>query len=312
MSRAEFSIVYDGPALHDGTMDVRDLAPALLAVGQFFEAANETLNGDRASVKVNVVATKDGSFEVLLGLDQSLIAQAVELLTSETVTAAINLKELLIGGAGVAGSAAAGLIAYLKWLKRRKPDKLETLKDGRTRVTIEGDTLEVANAVLRLAADDNVRRALHKLIAEPLEQDGIDHFCATDNRNSAVVEEQEAEYFKREENDDQPLLDETRKVAVSIRSLAFAEGNKWRLDDGTSRFLATIEDGSFLSRVENSDVAFSKGDILICEVRTRQYQEGLKLKSVHTVEKVLEHRRAAKQLRLDLKSSDGNSNNDLA
>jgi hypothetical protein len=64
MSRASFTIAYDGPALRDGAMDVRDLAPALLAVGQLFDAANTVLNQNEARVNVNVTATGDGSFEI--------------------------------------------------------------------------------------------------------------------------------------------------------------------------------------------------------------------------------------------------------
>ena len=162
MSRADFSIAYDGPVLQDGTMDVRDLAPALLAVGQFFDSANRVLNGDRASIRVNVVATNDGSFEVLLGLDQSLIDQAFDFLASDDITAAIHLKELL-AGAVCSGIFVGGIITYLKRTKRRRPDKLENLENGRTRVTIQGSVFEVLQDVVRLCQDDSIRKSLQKL-----------------------------------------------------------------------------------------------------------------------------------------------------
>ena len=54
MSRATFTIAYDGPALTNHTMDVRDLAPAMLAVGQLCDAANVVLNGERSKIQVHV------------------------------------------------------------------------------------------------------------------------------------------------------------------------------------------------------------------------------------------------------------------
>lgn len=50
MSQTTFSIAYDGPLLHDGGMDVRDLAPALLSAGQLFDAANAVLNGEGKNI----------------------------------------------------------------------------------------------------------------------------------------------------------------------------------------------------------------------------------------------------------------------
>lgn len=46
MSRATLTIAYDGQALRDNAMDVRDLAPAMLGLGQLFDAANSALNGE--------------------------------------------------------------------------------------------------------------------------------------------------------------------------------------------------------------------------------------------------------------------------
>jgi hypothetical protein len=50
-------VVYDGPALAEHAMDVRDLAPALLAIAETLEEANTVLNGNRAQVRVQVHAS---------------------------------------------------------------------------------------------------------------------------------------------------------------------------------------------------------------------------------------------------------------
>lgn len=40
------TIKYDGPELSGGEMDVRDLTPALLALGEIAKVANQKFNGD--------------------------------------------------------------------------------------------------------------------------------------------------------------------------------------------------------------------------------------------------------------------------
>ena len=94
MSQSKFSVAYDGESLKNGAMDVRDLAPALLAVGELFNEANSILNGKSAEVKVNVTATGLGSFEVFLEVDLSYISQLLTLMNSDTFKSAIDLKIL--------------------------------------------------------------------------------------------------------------------------------------------------------------------------------------------------------------------------
>ena len=127
MSHASFDIAYDGPALRDGVMDVRDLAPALLAVGQLFDAANTVLNRDEATVAVNVKATGIGSFEISFEVVQKLASQIAALFAGESVVAAVNLKEILIG-AGIS------LFWLIKKMRGCKPDKIERLSESHVRI----------------------------------------------------------------------------------------------------------------------------------------------------------------------------------
>lgn len=153
MSKARFAIAYDGPALRDGTMDVRDLAPALLAIGQLFDAANAIINRDAAQIKVEVRATSRGSFEIDFQLVQTLTRQLVGLLSGDEITAAIHLKELVVGTVILGTAGCVSLITLIKKLRGRKPDKLEKLDAEHVRVTIDGESMIVPLKLLRLYQD---------------------------------------------------------------------------------------------------------------------------------------------------------------
>lgn len=63
MSEATFKVKYDGPALAQHAMDVRDLAPTLLSTGDICRDANRQVNGDSSKVDVLINPEADqGSF----------------------------------------------------------------------------------------------------------------------------------------------------------------------------------------------------------------------------------------------------------
>lgn len=79
------------------------------------------------------------------------------------------------------------------------------------------------------------------------------------------------------------------RVVLQIESLTFKEGNKWRVNDGRGSFYATIEDETFLAKIEAGE-RFSKGDVLIADMRQEQVvEEGDTLKTIHTITCVHEH-----------------------
>ncbi len=123
MSREQFSIVYDGDALRGGVMDVRDLAPALMALGQMFEAANKNLNGDTAQIKLQVRATEAGCFEIVFELVQNWSSQVVHFFAGPEASGATNLLTWVLSGSSGVG----GLIWLVKKLKGRNPERIERL-----------------------------------------------------------------------------------------------------------------------------------------------------------------------------------------
>lgn len=311
MSRATLTIAYDGPALREHAMDVRDLAPAMLGLGQLFDAANAALNGDAARVKVQVKATEPGCFQIAFEVVQTVGEHLMALLTSQPVTAASNLITLLVGAGAVVGTpvaAGTGLFWLIKRLKGGQFDKVETLPEGTVRIIIGDEHLDIPLALLRLYQDVAVRAAAQKVIEEPLKKEGIESFEVREHLRVIIrITKDEAPYFAKPHVPDATLVDDTRRSAFSIISLAFKEDNKWRLNDGTNAISVNIEDADFLSRVDANRISFSKGDILICDVRVVQKQTDAGLKTEHTVVHVVEHRAAARQLPLPFQGSASDS-----
>ena len=171
MNTCRFSIAYDGIAVADGRMSIKDLAPALLAVGELFDAANAILNEDAAKVEAHVKATSEGSFEVFLEFVQiGLLNQVVSLFSGDKVTAILQMKEFIFGTLG-----GGGVIALVKWLRGKKASNIENLDEGRIKITAEDGTIvEFPLEVLRLYEDPKVRHAIQELIAVPLQKPGIE------------------------------------------------------------------------------------------------------------------------------------------
>ena len=300
MSKETFTIAYDGPALQDGAMEVRDLAPALLALGQLLDAANATLNGDAAKIKLQVKATGTGSFEIALELSQQW-SHLLAFFDTPQMSGAANLLSLALGVTTAPAIAGKSLIWLIKKLNGKTPDKVEKLPDNTVRLIFGTEVIDIPIETLRLYQDISVRNAMQKLVEEPLKTEGIDTFRV---KKSGVVAEEvskaESVAFSKPSLPDEVLVDETRRSAFSIVSLAFKEDNKWRLYDGNTQISATIEDDAFLSKVNQSQIAFSKGDILICDVQVLQKRTLDGLRTDYVVKHVIEHRPAARQLPLPL------------
>lgn len=306
MSTTRFTIAFDGPALKEGRMDVRDLAPALLALGRFVEASNRTVNGPAHPVKVEAVATGVGSFEVAIDVILPTWESLRGLLISSDVDGALKLLQIIGIVASGTSAACGGLIWLLRQLRGRAIASASQNKDGTVTVRFPGEdgsetSITVPVEVLRLYQEVAVQRELASLL-RTLEKDTIDSISfypqtkeAELTKNPLILTKLDQSIVHNFEPISETVIDTKQRMALSIRSLAFQEGNKWRLFDGQNVITATIEDRDFLDKVDRSIARFAKGDVLICLVRTVQMQTAEGLKTEHTVLRVEEHRPAPTQ-----------------
>jgi hypothetical protein len=303
MSEAHFSLIFRGRSVDDGEIDVRDLAPALLAVGDLLQAANHTINGEQANVAVKVKATSEGSFEIDLSLWQHVLDSIFTY--SEThrdgIAAANELTDLVMKAAGgLTGGVmcvGGGLLALLKWLRGRKPDHIEE-RGGDVIIHI-GDTSFLTNRrTVQLAENVAVRTQARQLVGA-LERDGIESISARrSGEEELTIYREDVHSFDLPAETDEERSEELRRVTIQIISLSFKEDNKWRLTDGAEPFTATIEDTEFLRKIANDEISFGKNDYLVCDVRETQVRTAKGLKKERVIVRVVEHQPAARQLKL--------------
>lgn len=293
-AKVHFSIKYDGPALATHQMDVRELAPALIALSNLLEEANKAAYPDSNEVRVQVKGNfKGGSFGVDFIALQSITQQIVSMLSGPEATAAANLSGIL-GGLGLVGGGAVGLIGLIKWLKGRKPTSIQKVGDSeifeiRTSELVE--TFEVDLVTARLYRSRVVKQSLARVL-KPLESDGIDVFASGLNGvTQNVVTSNDLPSFVEAAQEADVVSDITsERVLLQVESAVFKDGNKWRLSDGSSTFYATIGDDEFLERVEAGSERFGKGDLLVVNLRRVQTITDAGLKTDVTVARVLEHK----------------------
>jgi hypothetical protein len=290
-------VKYDGPAVDDGRMPVRDLAPALLALGEVFTEASLYLYPKQEPVALEIEATKEGSFVVDLILHGSGMAwdQINALASSDAGTTIVLLKELIIGD-----SMDASLFGLLKWLKGRRIESREPAGPGMIRIkTPDGASIEVPSDVVALEKNVRIRRRVQKVV-EPLNRRDVDRLeFRSDEEVTVSIGEAEVSSFELPEGAETTLLDEEIELILEVVSPTFKDDNKWRLSDGERTFWAQIQDADFWRGIDQGE-QFGKGHRLQCQVQLVQSErsDGT-LHTERTVTKVLRHTKPFAQLDLD-------------
>jgi hypothetical protein len=287
MSEAVFRLAYDGYAVSEGEMDVADLAPALLGLAQLLKAAGRVVDGDGAEISVRVKSTQHACFEVWLTVVVDSAKAGWSFLKTPDGQAAATLVQVLgLSGLGLGG----GAIALVRKLKGRRPERVSVSGDT-VKLQIDGDEFEVPDAVARVALDPGVRAALEKVVAEPLEKEGIASVTLGEATSGQTIDKAEGGYFRAVAAATTDEFTSRYTKAFSIVTLSFKSGQKWRLNDGRANPLVTVSDADFQAKVDAGLESFAKGDILVCEVIERASRTATGFKAEYEIVRVVEHRK---------------------
>ncbi|MCK9578954.1 MAG: hypothetical protein M0Q92_00710 [Methanoregula sp.] len=295
-----FKIAYEGDALVSHEMNVKDLAPALLSIGELLEEANLILNGDRVKITVNIKATTPGSILIDFSVVQDLLTQATSLFNSDGVNAFINARELLsILGMGGTG----GVILLIKWLRNRKIKSVIKLDTGDYKIELEDGEAKITNdKEIKLFGFLSIRKKIESVIRSPLSKDGIDKLQFIHNGEINEINKKESEYFLAPVIEEEVIDERDIESNLQIVNISFQEDGKWRFSDGLSTFFAEITDGDFIDKIQRNEKFFAKDDLLRVTLKRKQSIVGGAIKTDYIITKVLEHRSAAVQIKLPFKN----------
>ncbi|KKW10529.1 MAG: hypothetical protein UY50_C0032G0005 [Parcubacteria group bacterium GW2011_GWA2_49_9] len=294
---ALFRLAYDGPALANHEMDVKDLAPALLAVGELLEEANSILNNNRVSLTVNIKATEPGSIDVVLSAFQSLSSQVVGLFNSDGTNALLNVVDILkllgIGGG------TTGLIALIKWIKNRPIKNITKIDTKNFKIEMEDGEVRMTNKTeIDLFSVLSIRKNMETIVHTPLKREGIEKVAFSINDKKEEINKKESEYFEAPVVSEEPIDEIEIEQSLQIVNISFQPGGKWRFSDGNATFFADILDEEFVEKVQRNMTSFAKDDVLRVKLKRKQSILSGSIKTDYIILKVLDHRSAAITIKL--------------
>ncbi len=297
-------IAYTGPLLDHGEMDVKELAPALIAFADLVENVNTIIGGEQPiKVLVNQDSIQRGSFDVtLLLMVDSILEQAKLFMGVADESGLSALVEIL----GFAGSSCASIFTLIKWINGRQIKSIEDKSPNIAEITLDDDKrIQTNKKTMKVFLDLKCRVNIERVIS-PLLIDGIDGFELRDPENKTdkapleTIKKSEVGIFKSppaQKMEDVESKGATQRLIVQIIAPNF-EGGKWRLSDGNNPFWATIEDEDFLRKINTHSLVFGKGDVLIVNCHMQQFIKNGKLSSEWFIEKVLDIKLQKEQIQL--------------
>lgn len=295
--KATICVAYIGEAVNDGTMNVNELAPALLALSNFIGEANRILNNDTSTIEVRLSAHFErGSFEMEFELIRTL-AEQIKLFFGEENYSLNDILTALGLGATLSG---VNFLEFYRWLRGKQPKKVEKINDSKVRVYFEEESREMSIGVWKLYSSEKVKKQISGVV-QPLKKEGVDavEFRDAENKNVAgKITDDEVEYFSTpaQEEELQEFVS-SQKLMLRIVNVSFERGLKWRFDDGNEKFYADVKDEKFLSAIEAGRLFFGCGDGIIAEVETKQQHiRGELRKATKSITKVVKINKRAEQI----------------
>ena len=175
----------------------------------------------------------------------------------------------------------------------------------------DGEKILTDENTLKIFLDIKCRISIEKII-EPIKHDGIESFelrkpeSKETDEPIEVVQKDDAEFFSapgNETDDEEFSRSPEHEGMFKIVTVNFENG-KWKFNDGSGTFWASVADEQFNEKVKMREVNFAYGDMLRVIFFTQQKLRNGNLTKDTVVTKVIEIKQHSQQLSLKFKQDD--------
>lgn len=267
ISEEQIVVKYDGEALAQNKIDLDVLTESLSGLNSLLKEVNLVVNGSSEDLKVEVEPFREGSFEYLIDVIQN---------PQE------HLSILGIIGIGGTAVAAAGqsLIEIIRSINGRQIARLVLTAEGDCKIILEnGDHLVVPSYFRPLIASPSIRKALSKIIHNPLQKEGYEYVkISTANGQELLrVDKADREPFRYrrvpvESSSIERVLEE---VPVTFLTIHKDKSTHWRIACDDDALTVSVEDPEFLQWVRNHTPTGIFSDTFYVDLLVRENSNSL-------------------------------------
>ena len=304
-NKVNLIIKLEGPAIEEG-LNLFDLAPSLIAIGNVITESNKILNPEGREIAINIKPFEKGSFIIDLYLfAQTNFDQILSFISSDY---AEQIKTLLewIGLTVAIGGGGKGLIQLIKFLKS-KPQNVEKLSSGDIRYTNkDGQSFTTNEKVNKLYNNCVIQNNTYQGFGKLLQQKGINEintYIKDDIKSLETIKKEDVEALKNysEISGEENIINESESVIfLKFKRGSFdGDGNNWSFRIGNKNIIvAVVKDDIFLKKVKSGEIRPNHKDTFEVILKTKQKMKNEELITSYEIMKVLKYTEAPKQMNI--------------
>lgn len=257
-----FKLRFDG---EQHQLDANVLISSLIHTTTIIQEVNRYFDSGK-KIEIKVKALEKGSFQINIELIETVIGSIKTIFTKEN----IEIGSLLI-------TSFVGLIEIKKFLKGKKPTKIENKENKSVIFNENGDTLIIENSIINIYEQNaTIKDALSQNFEVINNDPAISAFEVTDKNEKPLIRIEKEEFSDMSLKSEEILKDERilkEAATLNIVRLSFEESLKWEFFFKGNRISAKINDPNFFNLIDKGE-AFAKGDVLEVELQINQKWDG--------------------------------------